>query len=80
MEDPGVPLERNLYGHPLAGPLWERQFEKIQLKYGFDKFKIVNAHSLTEKMCILICICGRCQTGRKETEHQFDLEKSHEIR
>ena len=29
MEDPVVPLERNLYGHPLAGLLWERQFEKI---------------------------------------------------
>ena len=28
MEDP-VPLERNLYGHPLAGLLWERQAEKI---------------------------------------------------
>ena len=28
IEDPVVPLERNLYGHPLAGLLWERQFEK----------------------------------------------------
>ena len=28
-EDPVVPLERNLYGHPLAGFLWERQLEKI---------------------------------------------------
>ena len=28
MEDPVVPFERNLYGHPLAGLLWERQFEK----------------------------------------------------
>ena len=27
MEEPVVPLERNLYGHPLAGLLWERQFE-----------------------------------------------------
>ena len=26
MEDPVVPLERNLCGHPLAGLLWERQF------------------------------------------------------
>ena len=25
MEDPVVPPERNLYGHPLAGLLWERQ-------------------------------------------------------
>ena len=32
MEGPVVPLERNLYGHPLAGLLWERQFEKILLK------------------------------------------------
>ena len=30
MEDPAVPLERNLYGHPLAGLLWETQFEKIR--------------------------------------------------
>ena len=36
-EDPVVPLERNLYGHPLAGLLWERQFEKILLKYGWEK-------------------------------------------
>ena len=37
MEDPVVPLERNLYGHPLAGLLWERQFEKILLKNGWEK-------------------------------------------
>ena len=29
IEDPVVLLERNLYGHPLAGLLWEWQFEKI---------------------------------------------------
>ena len=38
MEDPVVPLERNLYGHPLAGLLWERQFEKSLLKHGWEKF------------------------------------------
>ena len=37
MEDPVVPLERNMYGHLLAGLLWERQFEKILLKYGWEK-------------------------------------------
>ena len=37
MEDPVVPLERNMYSHPLAGLLWERQFEKILLKYGWEK-------------------------------------------
>ena len=37
IEDPVIPLERNLYGHPLAGLLWERQFEKILLKHDWDK-------------------------------------------
>ena len=37
IEDPVVLLERNLYGHPLAGLLWERQFEKILLKHGWEK-------------------------------------------
>ena len=37
MEDPVVPLERNLHGHRLAGLLWERQFEKILLRYGWEK-------------------------------------------
>ena len=37
LEDPVVPLERNLYGHPLAGLLWERQFEKILLQHGWEK-------------------------------------------
>ena len=39
MEDPVVPLERNLYGHPLAGLLLERQFEKILLKHGCEKIQ-----------------------------------------
>ena len=50
MEDAVVPLERNLYGHPLAGLLWERQFEKILLKHGWEKgFPIGNAYSYTVK-------------------------------
>ena len=37
MEALVVPLERNLYGHPVAGQLWERQFEKVLLKHGWRK-------------------------------------------
>ena len=37
MEDQVYPLERNLYGHLLAGLLWERQFENILLKHGREK-------------------------------------------
>ena len=36
IEEPVVPLERNLYGHPLAGLLLERQFEKILLQHGWE--------------------------------------------
>ena len=36
VEGPVVLLERNLYGHPLAGLLWERQFENILLKHGWE--------------------------------------------
>ena len=37
MEDPVVPLERKLYGHPLAGLLCERQFEKAAIELGCRK-------------------------------------------
>ena len=36
-EDPVVLFERNLYGHRLAGLLWERQFEKVLLERGWEK-------------------------------------------
>ena len=37
MGDPVVPLERNLYGDPWIGLLWERQSEKVLLKHGWEK-------------------------------------------
>ena len=36
IEDPVVPRERNVYGHPLAGLLWERQFEEVLLELGWE--------------------------------------------
>ena len=46
IEDPVVPLERNLYGHSLAGLLWERQFEEVLFGTRLGKnFQIGNAHS-----------------------------------
>ena len=59
MEDPVVPLERNLYGHPLAGLLWERQFEEnpfeARLGEGFQLGMPVRTPS---KRVVLICVCG----------------------
>ena len=37
MEDPVVLLARNLYGHPLAGLLLGRQFEKVLPEHGWEK-------------------------------------------
>ena len=49
MENPVVLLERNLHGHPLAGLLWERQFEKVLLKYGWRKVLTVNVYLSTQQ-------------------------------
>ena len=75
MEDPVVPLQRNLYGNPLAGPLWKRQFEKVLLKYGWEK--VPNWERLfvnREKGLSLSVYVDDIKNGRQETEHQSDLE------
>ena len=57
MEGSVVPLERNLYGHPLAGLLWERQLDKVLLETVGKKFQFGKAYSLTEKKrTILVCV------------------------
>ena len=57
MEDPVVLLERNLYGHPLAGLLWERQFENIFLKHGWEKIPNWNVSSfIVEKDYSYLCM------------------------
>ena len=37
IEDPVVPFERNLHGHPVAGLFWERQLEKVLPGLGWRK-------------------------------------------
>ena len=37
IEDPVVPLERNVYGHPLAGLLRESQFQEVLVGVGWEK-------------------------------------------
>ena len=69
MEDPVVLLERNLYGHPLAGLLRERQFEKFLFQHGWEKSKLEMLIRTPSKRVILICVCGRCKTGWKETKY-----------
>ena len=60
-----VPLERNLYGHPLAGLLWERQFEDVLSELGWEKSGMSVFSKKT--MIILIGIRGRLKiAGTKQ--------------
>ena len=46
-----------MYGHPLAGLLWERHFEKVLLEHGWEKVQIGNAYLGTEKKdCPFLCL------------------------
>ena len=75
IEDPVVPLERNLYGHPSTGLLWERQFEKNLLKHGRDEvsnWECLFVHR--QKRLILNCVCGWHKNGWKNTKHCSDVE------
>ena len=68
LEDPVLPLERNLYGHPLAGLLWERKARKNLIgSWIGKKYRIGNAYLAGKKTrFILVSIRGRYQHGWKE--------------
>ena len=78
MEDPDVPLERNLYGHPLARLLWERQFDKILLESGWEKvsnWECLIVHR--EKGLFLSVYVDDIKWAGKTEKHRTDLENSH---
>ena len=67
-EDPVVPLERNLYGHPLAGPLWERQVEKALLELGWVKvpnWECLFVHR-KQKLFLSVCVDDIKMAGKKQ--------------
>ena len=77
MEDPVVPLERNLYGHPLTGlfmwtAIWENPIE-VRLGEGFQLGMLIRT---PWKMVLLICVCGWHQIRWKETKHWSDVENT----
>ena len=65
MEDPVVHLERNLYGHLLAGLVGQAILE-ILLEYGWEKVSNWECFFVhREKRVILFCVCGWHQIDRK---------------
>ena len=51
IEDPVVPLERNLYVHPLAGLLWKDNSEKLCENLDGRKYRIGNVCLFIENKC-----------------------------
>ena len=66
MEDPVYPLERNLYGHPLAGLLWKGNSRKIFWNTVGNKFQTGIAYSLTEKEDLSVYVDDTKLAGKKQ--------------
>ena len=66
-EDPVVPLERNLYGHPLAGLLWERQLESsIGTRLGESSKLGMFFFSREKRMVLFVYVDDIKLAGKKE--------------
>ena len=76
MEGPVVPFERNLYGHLLAGPCWERQFEKILLKQGWEKIPNWECLFVHREKGLFLSVYVDDRTGWKETKYCSDVESA----
>ena len=81
MEDPVVPLERNLYGHPLAGLLWERQYEKVLLEHGWEKVPNWECFFVNRETGLFLSVyVDDIKNGWKGTTHGSDVESTCERR
>ena len=69
MEDPVVPLERNLYGHPGKTSMGKAIREtSLRTRLGkSSKLRMFSCYA--EERAILVCVCGRDETGWEETKH-----------
>ena len=56
--------------------IWERQLEKILLKYGWEKVSNWECLIVHHEKIILICVCGWHQVGWEETKYQSDVEST----
>ena len=75
-EDSVVPLERNLYGHALAGLLWERQFEEAFLELGWEKNPNWECMFVHRKQGLFLSVfVDDIKNGWKKAEFGSHLEK-----
>ena len=67
IEDPVVPLERHLNGHPLAGLLWEKHVEKVPLGLGWRKAPNWECLPVHRQQGLFLSVCvDDIEAGRKQ--------------
>ena len=82
LEDPVVPLERNLYGHPSGRTFWERQFEKDLWKHGgekvpnWDSFFVNRERGRFLSVCVDATRCGNIDPMWIVLNKEVDLAES----
>ena len=64
--EPVVPLERNLYGHPQTGLLWERRMEQLLFNKTWEQVPTTCGYLHAHRTSILVRLCRRHQDGRKD--------------
>ena len=58
IEDPVVPLERNLYGHPFGRTIVGTAFEKVLLGHGWEKFSNWDCLFVHREKWLFLSVCG----------------------
>ena len=87
--DPVCPLERNLYGHPLAGLLWERHLEEALFKMSWEKlqgWECLYVHR-EQQLFLSVCVGDFKRVGTvenipkmwKRMRKEIDLEPETEL-
>ena len=82
IEDPVVPLGRNLYGHALAGLLWERQFEKPLMELGREKVPNWDCFFVhrKQKLFLSVCVDDIKMAGKKQNLDPMCISCSRSLR
>ena len=77
LEDPVVPLERNLCGHPLAWLVRERQFEEVLLELGWKEGTELGMSIYSPNtMIIFVSVCGSHQKDWKKAESESHVGRN----
>ena len=76
-EFPDIWMRLPKHKWPKSGLIWERQFEKVLLKHGWEKVPNCECLLANREKAVLVCVCGWHKTGWEGTKHWPSVENSH---